>query len=126
MSIRVSDGPKGPWDELTLGFAQTSFSDFRAVEAWAKLAITTVLFLECERIVHIQDRQLSEKRRQWWERQRRHGLCHAVRQHVATEELRYMGKRLLGRICGLKPFFYRHEIQQITVYFNENATVECH
>ncbi|MCA9108078.1 MAG: transposase, partial [Planctomycetales bacterium] len=72
----------------TLGFAQYSFIDFRAVEAWVKLAITTVLYLEYERIVHIQDRRLSEERRQWWQRQRLHGLCHAVRQQIGTEEIK--------------------------------------
>lgn len=77
----------------TLGFGQYSFIDFRAVEAWVKLAITTVLYLEYERIVHIQDRRLSEERRQWWERQRLHGLCHAVRQQIGTEELKYIEKR---------------------------------
>ena len=77
----------------TLGFAQYSFIDFRAVEAWVKLAITTVLYLEYERIVHIQDRRLSEERRQWWQRQRLHGLCHAVRQQIGTEEIKYIEKR---------------------------------
>ena len=61
-------------------FSQYSFIDFRAVEAWVNLAITTVLYLEHERITHMQDRRLSQERRQWWQRQRLHGLCHAVRQ----------------------------------------------
>ena len=68
----------------TLGFGQYSFIDFRAVEAWVDLAITTVLYLEYERIVHIQDRRLPQERRLWWTRQRLHGLCHAVRQEVET------------------------------------------
>ncbi|MCO8125388.1 transposase, partial [Stieleria sp. TO1_6] len=62
----------------TLGFSQYSFIDFRAVEAWVNLAITTVLYLEHERITHMQDRRLSKDRRAWWQRQRLHGLCHAV------------------------------------------------
>ncbi|MEM7316223.1 MAG: transposase [Planctomycetota bacterium] len=77
----------------TLGFNQYSFIDFRAVEAWAALAITTVLYLEYERIVHIQDRRLSEMNRQWWSRQRLHGLCHAIRNEIANTELRYIEKR---------------------------------
>lgn len=77
----------------TLGFAQYSFIDFHAVQAWVQLAITTVLYLEYERIVHIQDRRLSEERRRWWSQQRLHGLCHAVRQQIQTEELKYIEKR---------------------------------
>ena len=77
----------------TLGFGQYSFIDFQAVEAWVELAITTVLYLEYERIVHLQDRRLSDDRRQWWSRQRLHGLCHAVRQQIETEELKYIEKR---------------------------------
>ena len=77
----------------TLGFGQYSFIDFQAVEAWIELAITTVLYLEQERIIHIQDVRLSDTRRQWWSRQRLHGLCHAVRQEVASRELKYIEKR---------------------------------
>ncbi len=77
----------------TLGLGQYSFIDFRAVQAWVQLAITTVLYLEQERIVHMQDRRLSEERRRWWSQQRLHGLCHAVRHSIATEELKYIEKR---------------------------------
>lgn len=77
----------------TLGFAQYSFIDFGAVEAWVNLAITTVLYLEHERITHMLDRRLSKDRRQWWQRQRLHGLCHAVRQASEREQLRYIEKR---------------------------------
>jgi hypothetical protein len=78
----------------TLGFAQYSFQDFRAVRAWVEMAITTVLFLEHERIRHIQDRRLSEESRRWWEAQRLHGLCHAYRQQCAGSELKYLSDRL--------------------------------
>lgn len=77
----------------TLGLGQYSFIDFRAVQAWVQLAITTVLYLEQERIVHMQDRRLSDERRRWWSQQRLHGLCHAVRHSIATEELKYIEKR---------------------------------
>ena len=77
----------------TLGFGQYSFIDFRAVHAWVRLAITTVLYLERMRIVHMQDRRLTTERRSWWQQQRLHGLCHAVRQEIATEELKYIEKR---------------------------------
>ena len=78
----------------TLGFSQYSFIDFRAVEAWVNLAITTVLYLEHERITHMQDRRLSQERRQWWQRQRLHGLCHAVRQASERDQLKYIEKRI--------------------------------
>ena len=77
----------------TLGFGQYSFIDFRAVQAWVQMAITTVLYLEHERIVHVQNRRLSKECRRWWDRQRLHGLCHAVRQQIETEELNYIEKR---------------------------------
>ena len=78
----------------TLGFSQYSFIDFQAVEAWANLAITTVLYLEYERITHMQDRRLSVERRRWWQRQRLHGLCHAVRQASERDQLKYIEKRI--------------------------------
>jgi hypothetical protein len=78
----------------TLGFAQYSFQDFRAVQAWVEMAITTVLFLEYERIKHVQNRHLSRAARRWWEAQRLHGLCHAYRQQCAGAELKYLSDRL--------------------------------
>jgi hypothetical protein len=78
----------------TLGFAQYSFQNFRAVQAWVETAITTVLFLEHERIRHLQDRRLSSEARRWWESQRLHGLCHAYRQQCAAAELKYLSARL--------------------------------
>jgi hypothetical protein len=88
----------------TLGFAQYSFQNFRAVKAWVEIAITTVLFLEYERIKHVQDRRLSKEARRWWESQRLHGLCHAYRQQCAGAELKYLADRLKtpGGITKLK------------------------
>lgn len=88
----------------TLGFAQYSLQDFRAVQAWVEMAITTVLFLEHERIRHMQDRRLSREARRWWSTQRLHGLCHAYRQECAGAELKYLSDRLKtsGGIAKLK------------------------
>jgi hypothetical protein len=88
----------------TLGFAQYRFQDFHAVKAWVEMAITTVLFLEYERIKHVQDRRLTQEARRWWESQRLHGLCHAYRQQCAGEELKYLSERLKtsGGIAKLK------------------------
>lgn len=88
----------------TLGFAQYSFQNFLAVKAWVEMAITTVLFLEYERIKHMQDRRLSKEARRWWESHRLHGLCHAYRQECAGAELKYLSDRLKtpGGITKLK------------------------
>lgn len=77
----------------TLGFSQYSFIDFHAVQAWVNLALVTVLYLEHERISHILDKRLSKERRDWWQRQRLHGLCHAVRQEMERKQLVYIEKR---------------------------------
>lgn len=88
----------------TLGFSQYSFQDFHSVKAWVEMAITTVLFLEYERIKRVQDRRLSEETRNWWRSQRLHGLCHAYRQECAGQELKYFSDRLKtsGGITKLK------------------------
>ena len=78
----------------TFGVDHYQFQDFRAVKAWIEMAITTVLFLERERIQHMQDRRLSVERRRWWSQQRLHGLCHAFRQMSSALELKYLADRL--------------------------------
>ncbi len=78
----------------TLGFAQYSFHDFRAVETWVKLAITAVLFLEDLRITRMNDSRLCKEKRQWWATQRLHGLCLAFRQESTGAELKYIHNRL--------------------------------
>lgn len=78
----------------TLGFAQYSFHDFRAVETWVKLAITTVLFLEDLRITRMNDRRLDQEKRRWWATQRLHGLCLAFRQESTAKELKFINDRL--------------------------------
>jgi hypothetical protein len=88
----------------TLGFAQYSFEKFPAVEAWAEITITTVLFLEHERAKRLRDRRLSKESRRWWESQRLHGLCVAYRQECEGRELKYLSERLKtpGGIAKLK------------------------
>ncbi len=88
----------------TLGFAQYSFHSFQATRAWVETAITTVLFLEHERIKHMQDRRLRTEARRWWAMQRLHGLCHAYRQQCTASELKYLARRLKtsGGIAKLK------------------------
>jgi hypothetical protein len=88
----------------TLGFSQYSFQDFRAVQAWVEIAITTVLFLESQRAQRMRDRSLCKKERQWWEAQRLHGLCTAYRRECTHDELKYVADRLKtpGGIAKLK------------------------
>jgi hypothetical protein len=88
----------------TLGFAQYSFEKFPAVEAWAEIAIATVLFLEHERAKRLRDRRLSKETRRWWESQRLHGLSLAYRQECQGRELKYLSDRLKtpGGIAKLK------------------------
>jgi hypothetical protein len=90
----------------TLGFSQYSFQRFEAVKAWVETAITTVLFLEHERVKRLLDRRLSKETRQWWEAQRLHGLCAAFRQECEGEEIKYLSARLKtpGGIAKLKRF----------------------
>ena len=77
----------------TLGFAQYSFQDFRAVQAWVQTALTTVLFLEDLRSQRMRNCTLK-KEREWWAMQRLHGLCAAFRQESAGHELKYLAKCL--------------------------------
>lgn len=88
----------------TFGFSQYSFQRFEAVKAWVEIAITTVLFLEHERAKRLQDRRLSQERRDWWAAQRLHGLSLAFRQECDGRELKYLGERLKtpGGIAKLK------------------------
>jgi hypothetical protein len=88
----------------TLGFSQYSFQSFQAVKGWVATAITTVLFLEHLRGERQRDRRLSKQARQWWRRQRLHGLCAALRQECAGRELKYLADRLKtsGGISKLK------------------------
>lgn len=88
----------------TFGFAQYSFQCFEAVKAWVETAITAVLFLEHERAKRLQDRRLSQERRDWWAAQRLHGLSLAFRQECDASELKYLADRLKtsGGIAKLK------------------------
>lgn len=78
----------------TLGFHQYRFQDFAAVRAWAEIAITTILFLEYERARRLTNRRVPKETRNWWQRQRLHGLCSGVRQTTAHRELKYLADRL--------------------------------
>jgi hypothetical protein len=78
----------------TLGFHQYQFQKFAAVEGWSELALTTFLYLEWYRVQQLSRRALSEGDKAWWQRQRTHGLCQAVRLASEQGELQYIAKRL--------------------------------
>ena len=78
----------------TLGFSQYSFQRFQAVEAWVNIALTTVLFLEHQRVRRLLDTDLTAERRDRWKRQRLYGLCQAMRHDCASRELHYLSARL--------------------------------
>ena len=78
----------------TLGFHQYQFQNFEAVEGWVELALATVLYLEWYRAQQLARRGLSEREKEWWRRQRTHGLCQAIRQASEQAELKYIADRL--------------------------------
>ncbi len=78
----------------TLGFHQYQFQNFEAVEGWVELALATVLYLEWYRAQQLARRGLSEREKEWWRRQRTHGLCQAMRQASEQAELKYIADRL--------------------------------
>jgi hypothetical protein len=78
----------------TLGFHQYQFRNFDAVEGWVELALSTVLYLEWYRARQLARRGLPEKEKEWWRRQRMHGLCQATRQASEQKELKYLADRL--------------------------------
>ena len=59
-----------------------------------ELALATVLYLEWYRAGQLARRALSEKEKEWWRRQRTHGLCQAIRQTSEQAELKYIADRL--------------------------------
>ena len=78
----------------TLGFHQYRFQEFEAVEGWAELALTTVLYLEWYRAQQLAKRGLSEEKKRWWRHQRIYGLCQAIRLTTEQNELKYFEDRL--------------------------------
>jgi hypothetical protein len=78
----------------TLGFHQYRFPRFEPVEGWAELALTAFLYLEWYRVHQRARRDLSEEAKRWWEHQRTHGLCQAVRSASEQNELRYIADGL--------------------------------
>jgi SRSO17 transposase len=71
----------------TLGFHHYRFRKFNKVERWVTLCLITFLYLEWFRAEQLAKRDLSPEKRQWWSRQRAHGLCTVIRQETEEREL---------------------------------------
>ena len=78
----------------TLHAGQYQFEQFQAVEGWMKCALTAVLYLEYMRAKKLNDRRISQKRKDWWRAQRLHGLREGFLQQCQASELKYLSKRL--------------------------------
>jgi len=78
----------------TLGMCHYRFRKFERVEHWVRMALLTYLYLEWYRAQQLARRDLPEKEKQWWERQRTHGLRQRVRRETELADLRYLAERL--------------------------------
>ncbi len=78
----------------TCGFHQYKFKKFEAVEGWVELAVTTVLYLEwyrAEQLAHCPGKAAQES---WWQYQRLHGICQAIRLSTQEADLQYIAQRI--------------------------------
>jgi len=78
----------------TLHVGQYQLEQFQAVEGWMHCALTAVLYLEYTRAKKLNDRRLSEKQKDWWRRQRLHGLREEFVRQCKGKELKYLSNRL--------------------------------
>jgi hypothetical protein len=78
----------------TLGFYQYQFREFERVEMWVELALATILYLEWRRATQLARRDLTDEERRWWQAQRTHGLCQAIRQESQAAEMHYLAEKL--------------------------------
>jgi hypothetical protein len=78
----------------TLGLCHYRFRQFERVERWVEMALVTFLYLEWYRASQLARRDLPDKEREWWKRQRTHGLCQAVKQEVERADLEYLAECL--------------------------------
>jgi len=74
----------------TLGFAQYRFQEFVKVEGWAQACLVTFAYLEWYRGTQLRRRDLTKQAKGWWQWQRSHGLCQALRQEMEDNDLKQM------------------------------------
>ena len=85
----------------TLGLHQYRFRQFVKAENWVQGCLVAFVYLEWYRAQKLRRRGLSARGRQWWEWQRSHGLCQAIRQEVEEADLEQLQSRLKTK-TGLK------------------------
>lgn len=87
-----------------LGFHQYRLRQFASVESWLTMAFTTFLYLEWYRAEQLAQRRLSDSHKRWWQQQRVHGICQAIRSASQKTELQYIADRIEtpGGITKLK------------------------
>jgi hypothetical protein len=71
----------------SLGMHQYRFRQFEKVAAWVQAALLAFVYLEWLRAKKLRDGRLDAATKRWWQRQRTHGLCRAVRLHAEQKEL---------------------------------------
>lgn len=104
----------------TLGLHQYRFRCFGKVEAWVQACLIAFVYLEWYRARQLRRRELSSDERRWWQWQRSHGLCVAVRQaaedHDVTQLFRWSGtktgrKKLRHRLRAALPTECREPVK---------------
>jgi len=71
----------------TLGFHQYRFAEFAKVEGWVQACLVTFVYLEWYRARQLRRPGTSAEARRWWQWQRSHGLCQALRQEAEDHDL---------------------------------------
>lgn len=77
-----------------LGADQYRFKKFAAVEGWMEMAVVAILYLEHHRDDQLRRKDLAEKERLWWQRQRSYGICQAIRLRSQHADLEFIADRL--------------------------------
>jgi len=94
----------------TFGFDQYRFRRFDAVEGWVDLTLATFLYLEWQRARQLQRRDLPDRDKDRWRRQRLHGLCAAMRQATAHADLAYVAEAVQTK-NGIRRL--RHKLRNV-------------
>jgi hypothetical protein len=76
----------------TLGMGHYRLAEFTAVETWIECCLTTFLYLEWRRAYQLSSRNLTAAAKQWWARQRTHGLSQAIAQEAEAHELQTLAE----------------------------------
>jgi hypothetical protein len=100
----------------TLGLADYNFRQYSKVDGWVNACLLTFLLLEWQRHEALRKRKLTKLQRAWWQRQRTHGLCCALRQQIELRDLQHIQQaletprglaRLRAQLRNLQPREYQ-------------------